>query len=70
MIVARILGIIGLLLTTYAIFIKKEKTQDIYFAVGGVGLLIYSLSLRDPVFILLQIIFIGASLWELRSLSK
>ncbi len=59
------LGAIGLLLITWGIFSKKETSQDIIFASGGLFLLAYSGYLRDPIFIPLQIIFTGASLYEL-----
>ncbi len=61
----RILGAIGLLLITWGIFIDKETRQDVIFALGGAALLVYSISLRDPIFIPLQIVFIAASLIEL-----
>ncbi len=62
---ARIFGVIGLLLITWAIFAKNEIKQDIIFVLGGLGLLVYSISLRDPIFIPLQIVFIIASLYEI-----
>jgi len=58
-------GAIGLLLITWAIFAKGEVKQDIIFILGGLGLLVYSISLRDPIFIPLQIVFIIASLYEI-----
>lgn len=68
--IPRILGIIGLLLITWGIFVKQEKQQDWIFALGGAGLLAYSIHLRDPIFIPLQVVFILASLWEIYTLSK
>ncbi len=64
-IVFKILGAIGLLLITWGIFIQKETKQDWIFALGGVFLLAYSTYLRDPIFITLQIVFTGASLYEI-----
>ena len=68
--IPRIFGIIGLLLITWGIFAKKETTQDWIFVAGGAGLLVYSISLKDPIFIPLQIVFIAASLWEIYTLRK
>ena len=68
--IPRILGIIGLLLITWGVLEKKETRQDILFIVGGLGLLAYSISLKDPIFIPLQIIFISTSAWELYTLTK
>jgi len=66
----KIAGAIGLLLITWGIFIKKEIKQDWIFALGGLFLLGYSISLRDPIFIPLQIVFVLASLYEIMKLKK
>ncbi len=63
--VPKLFGAIGLLIITYGIFEKRELRRDVLFALGGLGLLIYSISLMDPIFIPLQIVFIGASLYEI-----
>lgn len=69
-IVAKIFGVIGLLLITYGIFVKKRIVQDEVFAIGGVFLLTYSASLRDPVFVTLQIVFTISSVYEIYKLKK
>lgn len=69
-ILPKLLGATGLILVTYGIFAKNERKQDWTFAVGGLGLLVYSISLRDPIFIPLQIVFVGASLYEMKTLKK
>jgi uncharacterized membrane protein len=69
-IIAKILGIIGLLLITYGIFAKKRIVQDEIFAIGGIFLLTYSVSLRDLVFITLQIVFTISSVYEVYKLKK
>ncbi|HAT03548.1 MAG TPA: hypothetical protein DCS29_02100 [Candidatus Magasanikbacteria bacterium] len=61
----KVLGAFGLLFITYGIFIKDEIKQDWVFIIGGLLLLIYSISLRDPIFIPLQIVFTLASLYEI-----
>jgi len=55
------MGAIGLLCITSGIFIAQELRRDLVFMLGGSLLLVYSIALRDPVFIPLQIIFILAS---------
>lgn len=59
------LGAIGMILITYGIINKNELARNWLFTMGGVLLLLYSLYLRDPIFIPLQIIFTGASLYEI-----
>ncbi|MBI2444607.1 MAG: YgjV family protein [Candidatus Magasanikbacteria bacterium] len=61
----KILGVIGVLLITYGIYIKNEIKQDWIFVLGGLCLLAYSIYLRDPIFIPLQIIFTTASGYEI-----
>jgi len=57
----QIMGAIGLLCITSGIFIAQELRRDLIFILGGSLLLVYSITLKDPVFIPLQIIFILAS---------
>jgi hypothetical protein len=58
-------GIIGLIIISYAIWVKNERRQNILFIAGGLSLLCYSLSIRDPIFSILQIIFVGSALAEI-----
>jgi len=60
-----IFGIIGLLVISYAVWVRKEKPRDEWFIFGGTMLLVYSISIHDPVFIILQIVFIISALLEL-----
>ncbi|PIT86046.1 MAG: hypothetical protein COU33_05305 [Candidatus Magasanikbacteria bacterium CG10_big_fil_rev_8_21_14_0_10_43_6] len=62
--IAKIIGVLGLLLIIGGVLHKNKKQTHILFAAGGLGLLLYSISLRDPIFILLQLVFILASLYE------
>lgn len=68
--IARLCGIAGLLLITYGILVKGEKQQNILFIMGGIGLLAYSISLKDPVFVPLQIVFISASVYDIYAKRK
>lgn len=68
--IPKILGAVGLMLITAGVLIKNEKQQDVLFILGSTGLLVYSISLRDPIFIPLQAIFIMVTtyeLWQLHS---
>lgn len=60
-----IFGIIGLLIISAAVWMKSERRQDQWFIVGGAALLCYSWSRHDPVFIVLQLVFIASSFVEL-----
>lgn len=70
MTIARLFGIIGLLCITYAIFVKKETRQDWFFVIGGICLFYYSYTLRDAVFMTLQVVFVLASLFEIYKIKK
>ncbi|PIZ95574.1 MAG: hypothetical protein COX81_00715 [Candidatus Magasanikbacteria bacterium CG_4_10_14_0_2_um_filter_37_12] len=69
-IIIKIIGAIGLVLITWGIFIKKETRQDYIFVLGGLFLLTYSIHLKDPIFIPLQIVFVLASLYEIHKIKK
>ena len=58
-------GIIGLLILSAAIWISDENRQDVLFIIGGISLLIYSISIGDLIFIILQIVFIVSALVEI-----
>ncbi|MBI2037418.1 MAG: hypothetical protein HYT15_00590 [Candidatus Magasanikbacteria bacterium] len=60
----KILGAIGMIMISYGIITKNSSLHDWLFIGGGILLLIYSISLRDPIFIPLQIIFIIASVYK------
>ena len=70
LVLPKLLGVIGLILITLGIFAKKEITQDWIFVAGGAGLLVYSISLRDPIFIPLQVVLILASMYEIIQLKR
>ncbi len=69
-ILTKLAGALGLIFITWGIFIKQEIKQDYIFALGGTFLLVYSVYLKDPIFIPLQIIFILASLYEIYKIKK
>jgi len=65
-----ILGTIGLVIISIAVWIKNEKRQDLLFIAGGIFLLVYSLSIRNTIFSVLQLIFIISALVELIKLKR
>jgi hypothetical protein len=66
-----IFGIIGLLIISYSVWVKNERRKDLLLILGGLSLLAYSISIRDAIFIILQIIFIiSAFVAEFIQLSK
>ncbi|MFA5351844.1 MAG: hypothetical protein WC304_01030 [Candidatus Gracilibacteria bacterium] len=60
----KLAGIIGLLAISVGIITKKRNLQDIYYIVGGMLLEVYSLSIGDLIFIVLQIIFVAAAVYD------
>ena len=58
-------GILGLILISYALWLKNEVRQDIIFILGGLLLLVHSIYIEDIIFIILQIAFVLSALVEL-----
>ena len=61
----KIVGALGILLISAGIVIKKRAYQNIFFIMGGLCLEIYSIYIRDIIFIILQMIFILAAVFDL-----
>lgn len=59
----KIIGAIGLLLIAYGI-LQRHKRQDTLFIAGGVLLEVYSIYLEDPIFVILQLVFIASAIWD------
>ena len=68
--IVTITGIIGLIVISYAIWIKNERKQDFLFIIGGLALLSYSFYQKDLIFFILQIVFIASAFIELLKLKK
>jgi len=60
-----IIGALGLILIVIGILIKKRKKQDISYIFGGLFLLIYSIYLKNTIFIILQSVFILSATYDL-----
>jgi hypothetical protein len=54
----KLFGIAGLILICIAMIVRKRKVRDNLSFFGGVGLLIYSIYLKDVIFIILQSVYI------------
>lgn len=61
----KIIGALGIILISIGIISKNRKRQDVFYVLGGVCLEIYSIYLQDCIFIVLQIIFILAAVYDL-----
>ncbi len=61
----KIVGALGIILISIGILNKKRKSQDILYIFGGVCLELYSIYIGDLIFIILQIIFTLAAVYDL-----
>jgi len=64
------LGMIGVLLIALGIIHRGRKTQDYLYITGGVCLEAYSISVRDFVFIILQLIFLLTAIYDFFKIKK
>ena len=60
----KIIGALGIILISIGIITKKRKTQDIFYILGGLCLETYSIYIGDLIFIILQIIFTLAAIYD------
>ena len=63
--VFKIIGALGLILISFGIINKNRANQDWLYILGGVCLEAYSIYLQDPIFIILQIVFTIAAVYDL-----
>ncbi len=63
--VFKLFGILGLILIIVGVLLKKRKQEDIFYIAGGLSLEVYSISIKDPIFIVLQAVFILAAIYDL-----
>ena len=57
-------GIAGLIFIIIGIIKKKRKSEFLHLILGGIFLEIYSISIKDIVFIILQLVFIAVAIYE------
>jgi lipid-A-disaccharide synthase-like uncharacterized protein len=60
-----IIGILGLTSITIELLQREERKEDIFFLIGGILMLVYSIYLKNTIFIVLQAIFSLSAIWEL-----
>lgn len=60
-----LIGAAGLLLISVGIITKKRSQQDWLYIAGGLCLEAYSIYLGDLIFIILQIVFTAAAVYDL-----
>lgn len=60
----KIVGAVGLVLICIGIIQKQRKRGDILYIVGGICLELYSISIRDLIFIILQLVFIASAVYD------
>lgn len=59
----KLIGVAGLILITFGILSKTKIGQNILFFIGGALLIIYSIYLKDLIFIILEIFFTIAAIY-------
>jgi hypothetical protein len=57
-------GCIGLLLACIGILSHDRKNQDAYYLASGIFLELYSIHLKDILFIILEVVFTVAALYD------
>lgn len=57
-------GALGLILISIGIVVRNRKKQDLFYIAGGICLEAYSIYIRDVIFIILQIIFTLAAVYD------
>ena len=65
-----IIAVVGLLCVTAGVLQRNEFKSDILYVIGGIFLAAYSIYIKNWVFIVLQIIFILGSLYEILKIKK
>jgi len=65
-----IIGAIGIIFLSIGILNKKRQLQDKYYALGGIFLLVYSISIKNIIFIIVQVIFTLTAIYDLNKKRK
>ena len=62
----KIIGILGLIFIIVGVLIKPKnrKIRDILYILGGLALMVYSVHIKDIIFIILQVIFIFVAIYD------
>ncbi|MEK6926596.1 MAG: hypothetical protein AABW50_04935 [Nanoarchaeota archaeon] len=62
----KIIGALGLFLILIGIIKKNRKKQDYFYITGGILLLVYSIYIKDIIFVILQSVFTIAAVYDLK----
>jgi len=66
----KLVGAVGLFFICIGLLLKNRKRQNILSIIGGICLEIYSIYLQDTIFIILQIVFILAAIYDLFKIKR
>ncbi|MFH1187393.1 MAG: hypothetical protein ABIC82_05160 [bacterium] len=66
----KLIGALGLIIISTGIISKQRKRQDVLYIIGGICLEIYSIHIGDLIFIILQLIFTAAAIYDFLKLKK
>ncbi len=66
----KIIGILGLLLITTGMIVKKRTTRNILCVFGGIALLLYSIYIKDLIFIILQAVYVVVVIFDFIKIKK
>ena len=61
----RLIGAAGIVLIAIGIILRDRKRQDMMYILGGICLEAYSIYIGDIIFIVLQLIFTMAAVYDL-----
>ena len=64
------MGAIGLILIIIGALLKDRKKRDIYYIIAGILLTIYSIYIKDIIFITLQAVFTLVAIYDFTKLAK
>ncbi|MDP3971007.1 MAG: hypothetical protein Q8P90_04925 [bacterium] len=61
----KVIGILGLIFIIAGIVLKSRQSRNIVYIIGGICLTIYSIAINDIIFIVLQVVFTGVTIFDL-----
>ena len=60
----KFIGILGMIFVSLGVLVDQVEKANLFYIIGGILLEIYSLYLRDFIFIVLQLVFIASAIYE------
>ena len=60
----KLIGALGLIIISIGLLKKDRRTQDLFYIAGGICLEAYSIYIGDWIFIILQLIFTAAAIYD------